>query len=127
MSKYAELINNKPKLLILVVIGVIGSLSIPVLLPHFDHGAHIYHLLLHAGGIILSVFLTILGINAYYKIRSRKLAITSIAFFVFSIAEIVSLHDATTHHYYDLPAYEIAHILMIVMVGIFALGIFKGD
>ena len=84
MSKYAELINNKPKLLILVVIGVIGSLSIPVLLPHFDHGAHIYHLLLHAGGIILSVFLTILGINAYYKIRSKKLAITSIAFFVFS-------------------------------------------
>ena len=125
MSKYAELINNKPKLLILVVIGVIGSLSIPVLLPHFDHGTHIYHLLLHAGGIILSVFLTILGINAYYKIRSRKLAITSIAFFVFSIAEIVSSHDATTHHYYDLPAYEIAHILMIVMVGIFALGIFK--
>ena len=75
----------------------------------------------------MSVFLTLLGINAYYKMRTKKLAITSIAFFVFAIAEIVSLLDATTHHYYDLPSYELAHILMIVMIGIFAFGIFRGD
>lgn len=127
LSKYAEIVNNKPKLLILVVVGVISSLSIPVLLPHFDHGTHIYHLFMHTGGIILSVFLTVLGINAYYKMRTKKLAITSIAFFVFAVAELVSLLDATKHHYYELPAYEVAHILMIAMVGIFAYGIFRSD
>ncbi|GIS96195.1 MAG: hypothetical protein CM1200mP23_0010 [Nitrososphaerota archaeon] len=46
---------------------------------------------------------TILGINAYSKIRTKKLAITSVAFFVFAIAEIVSLLDATTVHYYNIP------------------------
>ncbi len=98
-----------------------------MLIPHFGHGTHIYHLLLHTGGIILAVFLTILGINAYSKIRTKKLAITSVAFFVFAIAEIVSLLDATTVHYYDIPGYEIAHMLMIGMIGIFAYGIFRGD
>ena len=127
MARYAEIVNSKPTLLTLVVIGVIGSLAVPGLIPHFDHGTHIYHLLLHTAGIILSVFLTLLGINAYYKMRTKKLAITSIAFFVFAIAEIVSLLDATTHHYYDLPSYEVAHILMIAMVGIFAFGIFRSD
>ena len=73
MARYAEIVNSKPTLLTLVVIGVIGSLSVPVLIPHFDHGTHIYHLLLHTGGIILSVFLTLLGINAYYKMRTKKM------------------------------------------------------
>ena len=121
------MVDNKPTLLTLVVIGVIAALSIPVLIPHFGHGTHIYHLLLHTGGIILAVFLTILGINAYSKIKTKKLAITSVAFFVFAIAEIISLLDATTVHFYDIPGYEVAHMLMIGMIGIFAYGIFRGD
>ncbi len=104
MSKYSSLVDSKPTLLTLVVIGVVAALSIPVLIPHFSHGTHIFHLLLHTGGIILAVFLTILGINAYSKIKTKKLAITSVAFFVF-----------------------VAHMLMICMIGIFAYGIFRGD
>ena len=127
MSKYSSLVDNKPTLLTLVVIGVIAALSVPVLIPHFGHGTHIFHLLLHTGGIILAVFLTILGINAYSKIKTKKLAITSVAFFVFAIAEIISLLDATTVHFYDIPGYEVAHMLMICMIGIFAYGIFRGD
>ena len=58
MFRYQRFVNNKPKLLIAVILTtVVGSLSIPILMPHVYHGTHIYHLLLHTAGIILSVFL----------------------------------------------------------------------
>ena len=73
MFSYQRFANNKPKLLIVVILTVVGSLSIPVLMPHIYHGSHIYHLLLHTSGIILSVFLAILSVNAYYKMRTKKM------------------------------------------------------
>ena len=79
MFSYQKFANNKPKLLIAVILTVVGALSIPVLMPHVYHGAHIYHLLLHTAGIILSVFLAILSVNAYYKMRTKKMIITTIA------------------------------------------------
>ena len=98
MFSYQTFVNNKPRLLIAVIIAVVGTLSIPVLWPHVYHGSHIYHLLLHTAGIVLSVFLAILSVNAYYKMRTKKMIITTIAFMVFTGAEFIQLMDATKTH-----------------------------
>ena len=127
MSKMQDFAESKAKLLTVIVISVIGSLSIPILLPHINHGFHVYHLLLHTSGIIFAVFLTILGINAYYKMRTKKLAITTVAFFVFAVAEMVALFDATAVHHFEMTTAEIAHIMMIAMIGLFAWGVFRDD
>jgi len=129
MFSYQKFANNKPKLLIAVILTVVGSLSIPILMPHVYHGTHIYHLLLHTAGIILSVFLAILSVNAYYKMRTKKMIITTIAFMIFTGAEIVQLLDATKTHVYNIlesPS-EISHLMMLGMIGLLALAIFRRD
>ena len=129
MFSYQKFANNKPKLLIAVILTVVGSLSIPILMPHVYHGAHIWHLLLHTAGIILSVFLAILSVNAYYKMRTKKMIITTIAFIIFTGAEIVQLLDATKTHVYNIlesPS-EISHLMMLGMIGLLALAIFRRD
>ena len=129
MFSYQRFANNKPVLLIAVIVGVVGTLSVPVLWPHVYHGAHIYHLLLHTAGIVLSVFLAILSVNAYYKMRTKKMIITTIAFMVFTGAEFVQLMDATKTHVYNIlesPS-EIAHLMMLGMIGLLALAIFRRD
>ena len=118
MFSYQRFANNKPVLLIAVIVGVVGTLSVPVLWPHVYHGAHIYHLLLHTAGIVLSVFLAILSVNAYYKMRTKKMIITTVAFMVFTGAEFVQLMDATKTHVYNIlesPS-EIAHLMMLGMI-----------
>ena len=129
MFSYQKFANNKPKLLITIILTVVGSLSIPILMPHVYHGAHIWHLLLHTAGIILSVFLAILSVNAYYKMRTKKMIITTIAFIIFTGAEIVQLLDATKTHVYNIlesPS-EISHLMMLGMIGLLALAIFRRD
>ena len=129
MFSYQTFVNNKPKLLIAVIIAVVGTLSVPVLWPHVYHGSHIYHLLLHTAGIVLSVFLAILSVNAYYKMRTKKMIITTIAFMVFTGAEFIQLMDATKTHVYNIlesPS-EIAHLMMLGMIGLLALAIFRRD
>ena len=88
MFSYQKFADSKPKLLIAVILTTVGALSVPVLWPHVYHGAHIWHLLLHTAGIILSVFLAILSVNAYYKMRTKKMIITTIAFMVLSLIHI---------------------------------------
>ena len=129
MFSYQRFVDNKPKLLITVILTVVGALSVPVLMPHIYHGAHIYHLLLHTAGIVLSVFLAILSVNAYYKMRTKKMIITTLAFMIFTGAEFVQLMDATKTHVYNIlesPS-EIAHIMMLAMIGMLALAIFRRD
>ena len=129
MFHYQRFVDNKPKLLTAVILVVVGSLAIPVLLPHVYHGSHIYHLLLHTAGIVFSVFLAILSVNAYYKMRTKKMIITTIAFMVFTGAEFIQLMDATKTHVYNIlesPS-EISHLMMLGMIGLLALAIFRRD
>ena len=129
MYSYLRFVNYKPKLLTAVILVVVGALAIPVLMPHVYHGAHIYHLLLHTAGIVFSVFLAILSVNAYYNMRTKKMIITTIAFMIFTGAEIVQLLNATETHVYNLlesPS-EIAHLMMLGMIGLLALAIFRRD
>ena len=113
-----------------MVAGVVGILAAPVILPHVFHGLHIIHILLHVGGITLATFLTILSALAYFRLRSKRLMITTYAFSVFIVGEVVTLIDATWPNIYDigdLALLEVGHLLLITSLGLLAMGVFRND
>lgn len=124
------LLERKSNLFSLVLISIVGILALPIIIPHFLHGYHVVHIFLHVGGISLAVFLTILAVTAYSRLRTKRLLITSLAFGVFIIAESVLLVEATWPTIYDiglLPLLEVGHLLTFTTLGLLAVGVFRND
>jgi hypothetical protein len=130
MSIYTQITEKKSTLFSVVMFSVMGILIAPIILPNLFHGAHTLHIMLHVGGMIAAVFLTVVSIMAYAKIRTKRLLFTFIAFSFFIAAEAISLVDVTwPYKFYagQLPFSELEHILIIGMLGIFTLAIFRND
>ena len=88
------------------------------------------HILLHVVGISLAVFLTILAVTAYSRLRTKRLLLTSLAFGVFIIAQSVLLVGTTWPTIYDiglLSLLEVGHILTFTTLGLLASGVFRND
>jgi len=125
-----SLIERKSALFSIVVIGVVAILAIPVIVPHILHGFHLVHIFLHIAGITLAVFITILAILAYSKLKTKRLLLSTFAFATFIGAESVLLIDATWPTLYDLgymSLLEIGHLLTFSTLGLLALGVFRND
>ena len=130
MFRPEQILEKKSALFSIVVAGVVGILAAPVILPHVFHGLHIIHILLHVGGITLATFLTILSALAYFRLKSKRLMITTYAFSVFIVGEVVTLIDATWPNIYDigdLALLEVGHLLLITSLGLLAMGVFRND
>ncbi len=130
MSIYAQITEKKSTLFSVVIFAVVGILIAPIILPNLFHGTHILHIMLHVGGMIAAVFLTVVSSMAYIKTRTKRLLFTFIAFSFFIVAEAISLIDVTwpyTFYVGQLPFSELEHILIIGMLGIFTLAIFRND
>ena len=124
------ILERKSTLFSLVVTGVIAILALPVIAPHLLHGSHIAHIFLHVGGISLAVFITILAILAYARLKTKRLLLSTIAFANFIVAESVLIVDATWPSVYDLgevPLLEVGHLLTFTTLGLLALGVFRND
>jgi hypothetical protein len=129
MSIY-QFAEDKSKLFGTVILSVIGILIAPIILPNLFHGTHIVHIGLHIGGIVAALFLTMVTVIAYAKMRTKRLGFTAVAFSFFIVAEIISLIDITwpfTFYLGDITLREIEHILIISMLGIFTLAVFRND
>jgi hypothetical protein len=112
------------------ILGVIGILFLPVILPNIFHGYHTAHIFLHIGGIAVATFLTISAAYAYAKIRTKKLATTSVAFSLFVVSEIIKIVDVTwpyTFYLGSITMEQISHMIIIGMLGIFSIGVFRRD
>jgi hypothetical protein len=108
----------------------VAVLTVPIILPHIFHGTHFFHIVLHVGGTIIAIFLTIVTTIAYSKIKTKRLLLTMIAFSVFIAAESLSLIDATwpfTFYIDEISIAEISHMFIISMLGIFTLAVFRKD
>ena len=130
MTKIESILERKSTLFGIVLLVVIGTLSIPIILPHIFHGFHVVHIGLHVGGITLAVFISLIANIAYLRLKTKRLLITSVAFSVFVAAEIVLLIDATWPTLYDIGVVsllEVGHILTITTLGLMALGVFRND
>jgi len=125
-----SLVERKSTLFSIVVTGIVAILALPIIIPHLLHGFHIAHIFLHVGGIMLAVFITILAVVAFYRLKTTRLLLSSIAFANFIAAEIILLVDATWPSIYDLgdmPLSELGHLLTFATLGLLALGVFRND
>ena len=130
MTKIESILERKSTLFGIVLLVVIGTLSIPIIVPHIFHGYHVVHIGLHVGGITLAVFISLIAIIAYLRLKTKRLLFTSLAFSIFVVAESVLLIDATWPTLYDIGVVsllEIGHILTITTLGLMALGVFRND
>ena len=130
MFRPESIVERKSTLLSIVVTGVIAILALPIITPHLLHGYHLAHIFLHIGGITLAVFISILAGFAYYRLKTKRLLLSAIAFTNFIAAEIVLLVDATWPSVYDLGQItlsEVGHLLTFMTLGLLALGVFRND
>ena len=130
MFRPERIVERKSTLFSIVVAGVVAILAFPIIVPHLLHGYHIAHIFLHVGGISLAVFITVLAGLAYYRLRTKRLLLSTIAFGNFILAEFVLLIDTTWPTVYDLgemPLSEVGHLLTFATLGLLALGVFRND
>ena len=74
--------------------------------------------------------MTVLSIMAYFRLKTKRLLFTSIAFGIFIIAEVVLMVDATWPTLYDfdiLTLLEVGHLMTFITLGLLALGVFRND
>ena len=130
MFRPESIVERKSALFSVVVTGVVAILAMPIIIPHLLHGFHIAHIILHVGGITLAVFISILAGIAYYRLKTKRLLLSAIAFANFIVAEFILLVDATWPSLYDLgdiPLSEVGHLLTFITLGLLALGVFRND
>ena len=130
MSRIETLVEKKSTLFSIIITGLVSILALPIILPHIFHGYHLAHIFLHVIGIALSVFISTLAIFAFYKLRTKRLLFSAIAFLNFLAAEIVLLIDSTWPFIYDMGEFtlnEVGHILTFATLGLLALGVFRND
>jgi len=128
--KPETLIGTKSTLLSIIVFSLIGLLSIPVILPHIFHEYTLFHVLLHISGIGFAIFLTIIAAVAYYRVRTRRLLFTTIAFAGFAASESFSLIDAAWQYefyWWQFSPAEVGHLLMMFTLLMFAISVFRRD
>ena len=107
MFRPETILERKSTLFSVVVTGVVAILALPIIVPHLLHGYHLAHIVLHVGGISLAVFITVLAVFAYCKLRTKRLLLSAIAFANFIGAEVVLLVDATWPSVFDFDMMSI--------------------
>ena len=130
MFRPENILERKSALFSIVVTGVVAILAIPIIIPHLLHGYHLVHIFLHVGGITLAVFITTLATIAYYRLKTKRLLLSTAAFANFIVAEVVLLVDATWPTVFDINQVslsEVGHLLTFITLGLLALGVFRND
>lgn len=125
-----QILERKSTLFGVIVAGIVGILAAPIIIPHIFHGYHIAHIGLHVGGITLAVFMSVLSIMAYLRLKTRRLLFTSMAFVIFIGAETALMVDATWPTIFDfdiMPLSEVGHLLTFITLGMLSLGVFRND
>ncbi len=125
-----QVLEKKSTLFGIVFAVTIGILSIPIIFPHIFHGNHFLHILLHIGGISFAVFLTILSVFAYSRLKTKRLFLTALAFGIFFMAEAITLVDATWPLIFDIDdisLLELSHFFILCTLGLLAMGSFRND
>src|SRR5919108_4871883 len=123
-----SILVNKAKLLIAISIGAVAVLSIPVILPHLNHPSMIYHIVLHIVSLVVAVFLTAISAVAYRRNGSPRILFMFFAFLALTAVELIYLFNATEDiGEVALPFVhiELPHIIMLVMLALFGIGVLK--
>lgn len=119
--------GGKFKILVIITCALI-AVSIPLFLPHFEHG-HGVHTTIHISGIVLGSFLSVVGAITYLEYKTPRLLLVFFAFFAITVAEVLSIANMLLVFW---PSYSgidsmITHLLILMMLTFFSIGIFRRD
>jgi hypothetical protein len=120
---------SKPVLLGLST-SIVIAILMPTLMPHLGHPSLVFHGILHLASFSIVTFLSVVSVAAYYRGRSTKLLFMTLAFMALATVELLYLLDATevfADESFPLAELniELPHIMMLVMLSLFALGVVR--
>lgn len=123
-----NMVASKAKLLITISVIAVAVLSIPVIVPHLNHPSMIYHIVLHIVSLVVAVFLTTISAVAYRRSGSSRVLFMFFGFLALTAVELIYLFNATDDiGEVALPfvQIELPHIILLVMLTLFGVGIVK--
>jgi hypothetical protein len=119
---------SKPVLLGLITALVVGVVA-PLIIPHVAHPSMIYHILLHMAGLTIAIFLSIVSVLAYSRSSTTRMLLMAVGFMSLSLVEFFYLLQAggIATGQVIIPAVniELSHIMLLIMVSLFGLGVLK--
>lgn len=118
---------TKGKLFGIISAATIGILLVPMIIPHSTHSM-LPHLLLHLMAVVMAVFLVSIATISYRRIHSTRLLLTVLAFVALACVESLYLVNTSlmVENLMILGSdIEIPHILGLVMLVMFSLGVLK--
>lgn len=122
-------LDNKLKIFALTTI-IVSSLIIPLIVPHITHPSMIYHIIIHIVSLNIAVFLGLVSIFAYLKNSNNRMLLMALGFVTLAIVEGIMLLSSTGNlDSVILPAVniELPHIVILVMLTLFGLGLLKAN
>ena len=121
-----EILQNRAYLL--TVIGFITTMATlgPFFLAEFTLES-IAHETLHVAAITFGVFLTIISALAYFSTRNTNMVWTMLAFLTFTLLSIFLLEEDLTADRLEQPEAVFVDVLLTVMIGFFAMGVFANQ
>jgi hypothetical protein len=125
-----DMIVNKAKLLIAISVIAVAVLSIPVILPHLEHPSMIYHIILHIGSLVVSVFLATVSAVAYRRSGSSRVLFMFFGFLALTVAELIYLFSATNdigEIAIPFVQIELPHVILLAMLTLFGVGVIKAN
>ena len=130
-----EILENRTYLLTVIAIITVTAALSPFFIGHVFSFELLVHDLVHAMGIALGTFLTILSIYAYFNTKNSRIIWTGLAFATFVLASVVMLSSDMSEecdiiHYpciHDSPAEVLVETIITIMIGFFAMGVFWQD
>lgn len=127
-SNAAQESISKPILLALITAVVIGVVA-PLVLPHATHPSMIYHILLHMAGLTIAVFLSVVSFLAYSRSPTTRMLLMAAAFVTLAVVELLYLLQAggiyVGQFIIPLANIELSHVVLLLMVSLFGLGVLK--
>jgi hypothetical protein len=119
---------SKPVLLALITALVVGVVA-PLVIPHVTHPSMIYHIILHMAGLAIAIFLSIVSLLAYSRNTTTRMLLMAVGFMSLALVEFFYLLQAggIAIGQVIIPAVniELSHIILLIMVSLFGLGVLK--
>ena len=88
----------------------------------------IFHIAIHIISFDIALFLTCISVLAFKKTKSKKVLLTSSSFAILLVVEFLYiLQSSNIFGEFPIPyiGREISHILLLFMVGLFAMGVIR--
>ena len=114
---------------LIIIIGFITTFAAlgPFFVGHTLTTVLAVHEILHVAAITFGTFLVIVSLLAYRSTRNTNMIFTALAFLTFTLLSIFLLEEDFTTDLAEHKEAVIVDVLLTVMVGLFAMGVFSNQ